>query len=69
MTFLVPAGISKYNALEAKLTFQKNHVFKWLGLNGQISYAYSSFKNSGGGERHGPGRDFQQRSGFHRSCS
>jgi hypothetical protein len=41
-------GISKYNALEAKLTFQKNHVYKWLGLNGQISYAYSSFKNSGG---------------------
>jgi Carboxypeptidase regulatory-like domain len=48
MSFLVPVGISKYNALEAKLTFQKNHVYKWLGLNGQVSYAYSSFKNSGG---------------------
>ncbi len=55
MTFMVPAGISKYNALEAKLTFQKNHVFKWLGLNGQISYAYSSFKNSGGGSATAPG--------------
>jgi hypothetical protein len=49
MAFLIPAGISKYNALEAKLTFQKHNIYKWLpGLNGQISYAYSSFKNSGG---------------------
>jgi Carboxypeptidase regulatory-like domain len=56
MNFLIPAGISKYNALEAKLTFQKNNLFKWLpGLNGQISYAYSSFKNSGGGNVSNPG--------------
>jgi hypothetical protein len=50
MTFLEPAGISKYNALEMKLTYQKNNPFKGLkGLNAQISFAYSSFKNSGGG--------------------
>ena len=56
MPFLIPAGISKYNALEMKLTFQKNNVFKWLpGLNGQISYAYSSFKNSGGANANSPG--------------
>jgi hypothetical protein len=49
MTFMIPAGISKYNAVEMKLTFQKNNLWKWLpGVNGQISYAYSSFKNSGG---------------------
>jgi hypothetical protein len=49
MSFLVPSGISKYNALEMKLTYQKNNLVKWLpGLNAQISYAYSSFKNSGG---------------------
>ena len=36
-----------------KLTYQKNNAFKGLhGLNAQISYSYSSFKNSGGG----PGR-------------
>jgi Carboxypeptidase regulatory-like domain len=56
MAFLIPAGISKYNAVEMKLTFQKNNLFKWLpGLNGQISYAYSSFKNSGGGSPTTPG--------------
>ena len=50
MPFLVPAGISKYNALEMKLTYQKANPFKGLhGLNAQVSYAYSSFKNSGGG--------------------
>src|SRR5271157_1118642 len=50
MTFLVPAGISKYNAVEMKLTYQKHNLGKWLpGLNAQISYARSSFKNSGGG--------------------
>ncbi len=50
MPFLIPAGISKYNAVEMKLTFQKNNLFSWLpGLNGQVSYSYSSFKNSGGG--------------------
>src|SRR5271166_1323944 len=56
MNFLIPSGISKYNALEMKLTYQKNNVFKWLpGLNAQISYAYSSFKNSGGGSATAPG--------------
>jgi len=55
MAFLIPAGISKYNALEAKLTFQKRNVFKWLGVNGQISYAWSSFKNSGGASANAPG--------------
>ncbi|HEX8891682.1 MAG TPA: hypothetical protein VF783_00085, partial [Terriglobales bacterium] len=50
MTFLTPAGISKYNALEMKLTYQKKNPFKGLnGINTTISYAYSSFKNSGGG--------------------
>ncbi len=50
MPFLVPAGISKYNALDVKLTYQKNNPFKGLhGLNAQVSYSYSSFKNSGGG--------------------
>ena len=50
MPFLEPAGISKYNALEMKLTYQKNNPFKGVhGLNFQVSYAYSSFKNSGGG--------------------
>ena len=56
MNFLIPSGISKYNALEMKLTYQKNNVAKWLpGLNMQISYAYSSFKNSGGGSATAPG--------------
>ncbi|HTV65280.1 MAG TPA: hypothetical protein VMD98_06725, partial [Bryocella sp.] len=50
MPFLEPAGISKYNALDVKLTYQKNNVFKGLNaLNAQVSYSYSSFKNSGGG--------------------
>jgi len=50
MPFLLPAGISKYNALDMKLTYQKSNPFKGLhGLNAQVSYAYSSFKNSGGG--------------------
>ncbi len=50
MNFLVPAGISKYNAVEMKLTYQKHNLGKWLpGLNAQVSYAYSSFKNPGGG--------------------
>ncbi len=48
--FLVPAGISKYNALDIKLTYQKTNPFKGLhSLNAQVSYSYSSFKNSGGG--------------------
>ncbi len=56
MTFMVPSGISKYNAVEMKLTYQKHNVAKWLpGLNAQISYAYSSFKNSGGGSATAPG--------------
>ncbi len=56
MNFLVPAGISKYNAVEMKLTYQKNNPFKGLhGLNAQIAYAYSSFKNSGGGSATAPG--------------
>ncbi len=56
MTFMVPAGISKYNAVEMKLTYQKHNLAKWLpGLNGQISYAYSSFKNSGGASNTSPG--------------
>ncbi len=50
MAFLVPAGISKYNALDVKLVYQKLNPFKGLhGLNAQISYSYSSFRNSGGG--------------------
>jgi len=50
MPFLVPAGISKYNALEVKLIYQKANPFKGLrSVNAQISYSYSSFKNSGGG--------------------
>ena len=50
MPFLVPAGISKYNALDLKLTYQKSNPFKGLrGLNAQVAYSYSSFKNSGGG--------------------
>ncbi len=56
MTFLVPAGISKYNAVEMKLTYQKKNPFKGLrGLNAQISYAFSSFKNSGGASSSSPG--------------
>src|SRR5271166_1877974 len=56
MNFLVPAGISKYNALEMKLTYQKNNPFKGLkGLNATISYAFSSFKNAGGGNVSSPG--------------
>jgi hypothetical protein len=50
MAFLVPAGISKYNALDVKLNYQKADPFKGLrSLNMQIAYSYSSFKNSGGG--------------------
>jgi hypothetical protein len=50
MPFLTPSGISKYNALDVKLTYQKSNPFKGLhGLNAQVSYSYSSFKNSGGG--------------------
>src|SRR5208283_6050219 len=50
MPFLVPAGISKYNALDVKLIYQKANPFKGLrSVNAQISYSYSSFKNSGGG--------------------
>ena len=50
MSFLEPAGISKYNALDLKLTYQKNNPFKGVhGINAQVSYSYSSFKNSGGG--------------------
>ena len=50
MPFLVPAGISKYNALDVKLNYQKNNPFKGMhAVNAQVSYSYSSFKNSGGG--------------------
>ncbi len=50
MPFLVPAGISKYNALDVKLVYQKTNPFKGLrSVNAQISYSYSSFKDSGGG--------------------
>ena len=50
MPFLVPAGISKYNALDVKLVYQKTNPFKGLhSVNAQVSYSYSSFKNSGGG--------------------
>ena len=50
MPFLTPSGISKYNAVQMKLTYQKSNPFKGLrSINAQISYAYSSFKNSGGG--------------------
>lgn len=50
MPFLVPAGISKYNALDVKLVYQKANPFKGLrSMNAQVSYSYSSFKNSGGG--------------------
>ncbi len=50
MPFLVPAGISKYNALDVKLVYQKNNPFKGLrSVNMQIAYSYSSFENSGGG--------------------
>jgi hypothetical protein len=50
MPFLTPSGISKYNAMQMKLTYQKSNPFKGLrNVNMQISYAYSSFKNSGGG--------------------
>ncbi len=50
MDFLEPAGISKYNALDIKWTYQKNNPIKGLhSLNAQVSYSYSSFKNSGGG--------------------
>ncbi len=50
MPFLVPAGISKYNALDVKLVYQKTNPFRGLrSVNAQISYSYSSFKNSGGG--------------------
>jgi len=56
MTFLTPAGISKYNAVQMKLTYQKKNPFKGLnGINATISYAYSSFKNSGGGSSSAPG--------------
>lgn len=50
MPFLVPAGISKYNALDVKLVYQKNNPFKGVrSANFQVGYSYSSFKNSGGG--------------------
>ncbi|MGO9402745.1 MAG: carboxypeptidase regulatory-like domain-containing protein [Terriglobales bacterium] len=50
MDFLEPAGISKYNALDIKWTYQKNNPMKGLhSINAQVSYSYSSFKNSGGG--------------------
>ncbi len=50
MPFLVPAGISKYNALDVKLVYQKNSPFKGVrSANFQVGYSYSSFKNSGGG--------------------
>jgi len=50
MPFLEPAGISKYNALDVKLTYQKSNPFKGLhGINAQVAYSYSSFQNSGGG--------------------
>ncbi len=50
MPFLVPAGISKYNALDVKLVYQKNNPFKGMhSVNMQVAYSYSSFKNSGGG--------------------
>ncbi|MGC2110412.1 MAG: carboxypeptidase regulatory-like domain-containing protein [Candidatus Korobacteraceae bacterium] len=50
LSFLLPAGISKYNALDVKLTYQKASPFKGLrSLNMQVAYSYSSFKNSGGG--------------------
>jgi len=50
MPFLTPSGVSKYNALDLKLTYQKANPFKGLhGLNAQVAYSYSSFKNSGGG--------------------
>jgi hypothetical protein len=56
MNFLVPAGISRYNALETKLTYQKTNPLKGLrGLNMLVSYTYSSFKNSGGGNVSSPG--------------
>jgi len=56
MTFMVPSGISKYNALQLKLTYQKTNPFKGVkGLNATVSYAYSSFKNSGGGSASAPG--------------
>ncbi len=48
--FLEPAGISKYNALDIKWTYQKNNPIKGLhSLNTIVSYSYSSFENSGGG--------------------
>ena len=44
MPFLVPAGISKYNAL-IKLNYQKNNPFKGMhAINAQVSYSYSSFR-------------------------
>ncbi len=50
MQFLVPAGISKYDALDFKFNYQKVSPFKGLrSLNMQIAYSYSSFRNSGGG--------------------
>jgi Carboxypeptidase regulatory-like domain len=50
MDFLEPAGISKYNALDIKWTYQKNNPLKGLhSVNAIVSYSYSSFKNSGGG--------------------
>ncbi len=56
MTFLQPVGISKYNAVQMKLTYQKSNPFKGLrALNMQISYAYSSFQNSGGASATSPG--------------
>jgi hypothetical protein len=65
MTLLTPAGISKYNALEMKLTYQKKNPFKGLkGINATISYAYSSFKNSGGGNPTAPGAIFNSDQDF-----
>jgi len=50
LPFLEPAGISKYNALDIKWTYQKSNPIKGLhSVNAQVSYSYSSFKNSGGG--------------------
>lgn len=50
MPFLEPAGISKYNALDVKLNYQKSNPFKGVhGINAQVAYSYSSFQNSGGG--------------------
>jgi hypothetical protein len=60
LQFLVPAGISKYNALDVKLTYQAHNVAPGLhALNMIASYSLSRFGNCGGLNPSVPGNSDQ----------